>query len=140
MLDYVGMFADDGQIAGPCEDVLRVARRLRTHMGHTGLHFGKLQMVPANPDDTVLDARTCEEAGCTMVADGSLEVMRAPVGEGGWSRRYSAERAEATVQVYDALATLEPSHVAFYLVRYAHLASRDLYRRYHQGGCVRTGV
>ena len=117
-LDYVGMFADDGQIAGQCDEILRVAHHLRTHVPRTGLSFGKLQVVAANPEDSVLDPQACRDAGCVLVADGNLEVMRAPVGSEAWARQYVADRAKATVQVYDALASLESSHVAFYLARY----------------------
>ena len=47
--------------------------------------------------------------GPEELADGNLEVMRAPVGSEAWAQRYIADRAQATVQVYDALATLDQS-------------------------------
>ena len=72
------MFADDGQVAGPVDDMARVSGHLQEHMPATGLRFGKMQAIPACPDNTAVDPTVLAAYGCDWVASGCIEVMRAP--------------------------------------------------------------
>jgi hypothetical protein len=117
-VDLLGMYADDGIIAGRQGDMSRIARHLHEHIGTLGLTFGKLQAVPANPQHNLIDVASFVQAGCTFCHDGNVEVMRVPIGDDTWSLEYSRGRADDTLDVFTELAKLPSSHVGLYLARY----------------------
>jgi hypothetical protein len=118
-IDSLAMFADDGIIMGTYTELVRTAGHLTQHMPKTGLHFGKMQLVPAAPDGAgaIVDQVALQAAGATFVPDGNFEVTRSPIGGDDWCREYTSGSAQTTLDVYAELAHLD-SHVSFYLTKY----------------------
>ena len=117
-IDAAAPLADDGFVAGPSNDIYRVAVHMRAHMPDVGLRFGTMQAVLAAGPRSVVDRQMFDDIGCQFLAEGNWEAMRAPLGDLEYAQAYIRERAKDTLDVIEALSKLSSPHTAFYLMRY----------------------
>ena len=52
------------------------------------------------------------------MADGNFDVLRSPIGDEAWARRYTPTRAGEALDLFQALAALPGAHAAFSMARY----------------------
>ena len=112
-LDIAGQFADDGVYGGHYTETLRSHAHFHKHMPKLGLQFGKAVVVPACPGGHQIPLAEVQAAGCTFDGSGSLEILRSPVGEDEWARRYTLARVQDTLDLVHALVSLPGAHAAF---------------------------
>jgi hypothetical protein len=74
------LFADDGALAGPSQEVLRAVHHLHAIMPPLGLKFSKLDVIPSAGHDHQIDVQSFTDAGCSVNVDRNFEVMKSPMG------------------------------------------------------------
>eukprot|EP00973_Karenia_brevis_P022497 3097100-Karenia_brevis.AAC.1 len=80
-VDMAPLFADDGALAGPSQEILRGVRHLKDVMPLLGLKFSKLQVVTAAGNAHQVDLQGFLAEGCTVNTTRNFEVMKSPIGD-----------------------------------------------------------
>lgn len=124
-LDAAALFADDGIIAGKQAEVHRSLEHLKRHMPSLGLHFSKIDIIPARPGSRDIDERRFSSLGCCFKRDGNFEVMKSPIGDSEWCAAFVKRRVQKMAAICTKLAQIPSSHAGIYLLRFQ--ASRMVY-------------
>ena len=88
-VDAAPSFADDGFLAGPSTEVLRCLLRLTRVMPGLGLRFSTLVAAPAAGESASVDWQPFVDQGCVAAQDGSVEILKSPIGPQAWCERFA---------------------------------------------------
>ena len=124
-LDMTPLFADDGALAGPSQEVLRSIHHLHAIMPSLGLKFSKLDVVPAAGELHQIDIQAFIDAGCRVNTSRNFEVMKSPIGDTTHCEGVAYTRVQKAIKVIGAIAELPDAHCALHLLR--HQAGRMNY-------------
>ena len=84
-------------------------------------------MAPAAGTQHQVDMAEFLAAGCQVVGDGNIEVLKSPCGDADFCKKYSLSVLRKQSKAFEALRSLEDPHVAYYLLRWSANASRMNY-------------
>jgi hypothetical protein len=117
-LDAVALFADDGIVGGPQEEVLHAMCHLQVVMPRVRLQFSKLEVIPAKVNGRAIDRNLFESHGFTVNMSGNFEVMKSPLAGTEFCEELVMKRVRKTAEVYKAFAAIPSRLAAFYLARF----------------------
>ena len=117
-LDMAPMFADDGIIAGPSEEVRRALAHLRVLMPSLGLRFSRLEVTTAAGEAHNVHLDAFRDLGCTINLTQCLEIMKAPTGSRQFCEEVASKRVRKATHIVQAIAEVPDEHCAFHMLRY----------------------
>ena len=126
-LDMCPNFADDGFLAGESSEVLRALQHCKQIMPSLGLRFSSLIVAPAVSANCAVDMSQFLAEGCAVAESGNFEVLKSPCGNADHCKDFCMTVARKHSKTFEALSSLEDSHVAYYLLRWSANASRMTY-------------
>ena len=117
-LDMAPMFADDGIIAGPSEEVRRALAQLKALMPSLGLRFSRLEVTTAAGEAHNVHLDAFRDLGCTINLTQCLEIMKAPTGSRQFCEEVASKRVRKATQIVQAIVEVPDEHCAFHMLRY----------------------
>ena len=93
-------------------------------MPQVGLNFSDLQVVAAAGAHHQVNFDPFLAHGCQVAGDGSLEVLKSPVGPDAFCASFCQTVADKQLQVLDSVGALPDPQVGYYLLRHSCNASR----------------
>jgi len=118
-LDMARAFADDGILAGPAVEVLRVLQHMKQILPAVGLKFSSLVVATAAGNSHTVDLASFEREGCTVSPEGNIEILKSPVGTEAFCREFCNKKAKKAAGVAKAIASLGDAQVGYYLLRWS---------------------
>lgn len=117
-LDMTPMFADDGFLAGPADEVQRALAHLVPVLPRLGMKFSKLDVIPAAGANCVFDEENFRSLGCKIFHKAEASIMKIPIGDAAFCEKTLAKRVDKGASIVQQISELPDVHCALHLLRY----------------------